>query len=200
MQAIIDACHAGDIDAEVVAVISNVPGAGGLNRAKRAGIAAHTIDHQSFVTRDAFEDALSQCIDQHKPDLIVLAGFMRVLSARAVSPYLGRMLNIHPSLLPQLPGLHTHRRALDAGLSQHGASVHFVTPALDAGPLVVQAAVDVLEDDSPESLAARVLEQEHRIYPAAVRWFAAGHLRYENESALFDGITIRDPIGQSEYV
>jgi phosphoribosylglycinamide formyltransferase-1 len=137
------------------------------------------VDHHSFGSREAFDAALSDSIDRFKPDLVVLAGFMRVLGERFVNRYAGRLLNIHPSLLPSFPGLHTHRRALEAGVKVHGCTVHFVTPELDHGPIVIQAAVPVRVGDDEASLAARVLRQEHRIYPTAVRWFVEGRLVIE---------------------
>lgn len=165
--------------AQVRAVISNRPDAGGLEIARRHGIATVVVDSSAFASRAAFDAALAAAVEAHSPDLVVLAGFMRLLDERFVRSYEGRMLNIHPSLLPAFPGLHTHRRALDAGVALHGATVHFVTPELDAGPIVAQAAVTVRPDDDEDTLAARVLEQEHRLYPQAVRWFVEGRLRIE---------------------
>ena len=147
---------------------------------RRSGITAHYIDHQAFAERDAFDAALAECIDGFAPDLVVLAGFMRILSDRFVRHYAGRLMNIHPSLLPAFPGLHTHRRALEEGVRIHGCTVHFVTPALDHGPVIIQAAVPVLDSDDEATLAARVLRQEHRIYPQAVRWFVEGRLRLDD--------------------
>ena len=163
--------------ARIVAVISNRPDAGGLEFAARHGIASQVVDHRAYPSREAFDAALAELIDGFSPDLVVLAGFMRVLTDAFVSRYAGRLLNIHPSLLPSFPGLHTHRRALEAGVRVHGTTVHFVTPTLDCGPIVIQAAVPVLPGDDEASLAARVLVQEHRIYPQAVRWFVEGRLR-----------------------
>ncbi len=162
--------------ARIVAVISNRPDAGGLEFAARHGIASQVVDHRAFPSREAFDAALAELIDGFSPDLVVLAGFMRVLTDAFVSRYAGRLLNIHPSLLPSFPGLHTHQRALEAGVRVHGTTVHFVTPTLDCGPIVIQAAVPVLPGDDEASLAARVLVQEHRIYPQAVRWFVEGRL------------------------
>jgi len=158
------------VPAEIVAVISNEPAAQGLATAQTQGIATAVVPHKAFASRDAFDTALAAEIDRHRPDLIVLAGFMRVLTEAFVKRYSGRMINIHPSLLPSFPGLHTHQRALEAGVRLHGCTVHFVTPGLDSGPIIIQAAVPVLAGDSEETLASRVLEQEHRIYPQAVRW------------------------------
>jgi phosphoribosylglycinamide formyltransferase 1 len=180
MEALIAARDAGTLPVEIVAVISNRPDASGLETAERSGITAHYIDHRAFTERDAFDAALAECIDGFAPDLVVLAGFMRILGDPFVRHYAGRMMNIHPSLLPSFPGLHTHRRALDEGVRVHGCTVHFVTPALDHGPVIIQAAVPVLDSDDEATLAARVLGQEHRVYPQAVRWFAEGRLRVEN--------------------
>jgi phosphoribosylglycinamide formyltransferase-1 len=155
----------------VCAVISNVAGAAGLGYAAAAGIPARTIPHRDFTTREAFDEALARAVDEYAPRLVVLAGFMRVLTAGFVARYDGRLMNIHPSLLPAFPGLDTHRRALAAGVKVHGCTVHFVTADLDHGPIIVQAAVPVHADDTEQTLAARVLRQEHRIYPLAVRWF-----------------------------
>jgi phosphoribosylglycinamide formyltransferase-1 len=172
MEALLNA----EMPARVVAVISNEPAAKGLETARGRGIPTAVVEHRAFGERSAFDTALAEEIDRHRPDLVVLAGFMRVLTEPFVDRYRGRMLNIHPSLLPAFPGLHTHRRALEAGVRVHGCTVHFVTAALDYGPIVIQAAVPVLPGDTEESLAARVLKEEHRIYPQAVRWFCAGRL------------------------
>lgn len=165
--------------AQVVAVIANRPLAAGLAWAAERGIATQLVDHKSFDTRDAFDDALATAIDDHAPDLVVLAGFMRVLGAAFVRRYEGRLLNIHPSLLPSFTGLHTHRRALEGGCKAVGATVHFVTPELDHGPIVLQSVVPVLPGDDEEALSTRVLATEHVIYPLAVRWFVEGKLRVE---------------------
>jgi phosphoribosylglycinamide formyltransferase-1 len=162
--------------AEVAAVISNRAAAGGLAFAREHRIATEVLDHRQFGSREAFDAELANVVDRHRPALVVLAGFMRILTPGFVQRYEGRLLNIHPSLLPAFPGLHTHRRALEAGVKVHGATVHFVTAELDDGPIVVQAAVPVRADDDEATLAARVLAQEHRIYPQAVRWFAEGKL------------------------
>ena len=176
MAAVLDAVQAGTLSARVVGVISNRPKAGGLARAANFGVTAQVVDHESFGGRDAFEQALERSIDAMTPDLIVLAGFMRVLSARFVARYAGRLLNIHPSLLPAYAGLHTHRRALADGVRIHGCTVHFVTADVDHGPIVAQGAVPVREGDDEASLAARVLEVEHRLLVAAVRWFCEDRL------------------------
>ena len=180
MQAIAERCVAQGWPAQVVAVLSNRPGATGLAWAAGQGIATAVVDHQAFAVREDFDRALAKAIDAHAPDLLLLAGFMRVLGADFVRHYEGRFLNIHPSLLPSFPGLHTHRRALEAGCKAVGATVHFVTPQLDHGPIVMQSVVPVRPADDEHQLAARVLATEHVIYPQAVRWFVEGRLRVEN--------------------
>ena len=180
MEALIAARDAGNLPVNIVAVISNRPDAAGLETAARAGIVGHYIDHKAFAGRKAFDAALAECIDGFAPDLVVLAGFMRILSEGFVRHYEGRLMNIHPSLLPSFPGLHTHQRALDEGVRIHGCTVHFVTPTLDHGPVIIQAAVPVLDNDDEASLAIRVLRQEHQVYPQAVRWFAEGKLTLDN--------------------
>ncbi len=176
MEAIVEACARERWTAEVVAVLSNRPEAAGLGWAKARGIAAEAIDHRAHAGREAFDAALAAAIDAHRPDWLVLAGFMRILTPGFVARYAGRMLNIHPSLLPAFPGLHTHQRALAAGCKLAGATVHFVTAELDHGPIVAQAAVPVRPDDTADTLAARVLQQEHRLYPMALRWCVEGEL------------------------
>ena len=180
MEALIAARDAGQLPVNIAAVISNRPDAKGLETAARAGITAHFIDHKTFAGREAFDAALAECIDQFNPDLVVLAGFMRILSEGFVRHYAGRLMNIHPSLLPSFPGLHTHQRALEEGVRIHGCTVHFVTPTLDHGPVIIQAAIPVLDGDTEESLAARILVQEHKVYPQAIRWFAEDKLTLEN--------------------
>ncbi|MBD8097768.1 phosphoribosylglycinamide formyltransferase [Pseudomonas fluorescens] len=187
LQALIDSTRAGDSPVRIAAVISNRSDAYGLQRAKDAGIETRSLDHKAFEGREAFDLALIELIDAFDPKLVVLAGFMRILSADFVRHYQGRLLNIHPSLLPKYKGMHTHQRALDAGDSEHGCSVHFVTEELDGGPLVVQAVVPVESGDSAQTLAQRVHTQEHRIYPLAVRWFAEGRLILGEQGALLDG-------------
>ncbi|MCC6473710.1 MAG: phosphoribosylglycinamide formyltransferase [Burkholderiales bacterium] len=172
MQAIVERCA----PARIAAVIGNRAEAAGLRFARERGIPAEVVEHRDFPSRATFEQALSAAIERKRPDLVVLAGFMRVLGEAFVQRYEGRLLNIHPSLLPAFPGLNTHRRALEAGVKVHGCTVHFVTAAVDHGPIVIQAAVPVLAGDTEESLGARVLAQEHRIYPLAVRWFLDGRL------------------------
>ena len=187
LQALIDSDDVKASPATIRAVISNRADAYGLQRAKDAGIDTRVLDHKAFEGREAFDAALIKVIDEFNPKLVVLAGFMRILSADFVRHYQGRLLNIHPSLLPKYKGLHTHQRALEAGDREHGCSVHYVTEELDGGPLVVQAVIPVESDDSPHSLAQRVHTQEHRIYPLAVRWFAEGRLSLDEQGALLDG-------------
>ncbi len=187
LQALIDNVRTGENPARIAAVISNRADAYGLQRARDAGIETRALDHKAFEGREAFDAALIELIDAFNPQLVVLAGFMRILSADFVRHYQGRLLNIHPSLLPRYKGLNTHQRALEAGDREHGCSVHFVTEELDGGPLVVQAVVTVESDDTASSLAQRVHTQEHRIYPLAVRWFAEGRLVLGEQGALLDG-------------
>jgi phosphoribosylglycinamide formyltransferase-1 len=175
MVALIEAAKAADYPAEIALVISNLPDAAGLERAREAGIATEVIDHKPFgKDRDAFDRKLDASLQAHRIDIVCLAGFMRVLTPWFVDRWNGRLINIHPSLLPAFKGLHTHERALAAGATQHGATVHFVVPDLDSGPIIEQASVPVLPGDTPESLAARVLEVEHRIYPLALERLAEG--------------------------
>lgn len=176
MEAIVRAAQAEKWPVSLAAVISNRPDVAGLEFARQHGIPTAVVANKDYATRELFDAALQAEIDRFAPDLVVLAGFMRILTATFVGHYAGRMLNIHPSLLPSFPGLATHRQALAAGVKLHGASVHFVTPDLDHGPIVAQVAVPVLGDDTEESLAERVLQQEHIIYPRAVRWFIEGRL------------------------
>jgi phosphoribosylglycinamide formyltransferase-1 len=187
LQAMIDSFKGEEQPVRIRAVISNRADAYGLQRARDAGIPAHVLDHKQYEGREAFDAALVELIDGFAPQLVVLAGFMRILSGDFVRHYQGRLLNIHPSLLPRYKGLHTHQRALEAGDSEHGCSVHFVTEELDGGPLVVQAVITVELQDSPDTLAQRVHVQEHRIYPLAMRWFAEGRLSLGPDGALLDG-------------
>ena len=179
MQAIVSSCAAEGWPARVVAVIANRPDAAGLAFAAAQCITTDVVDHRHFATREAFDAALAAAIDAHQPDLLVLAGFMRILGADLVRRFEGRMLNVHPSLLPAFPGLFTHRRAIEAGCKLAGATVHFVTPALDHGPIIAQAVVPVLPGDTAATLAARVLAREHLLYPLAVGWCVTGLLRIE---------------------
>ncbi len=177
MEAIVRACAAQRWPARVAAVVSNRPDAAGLAFAAAHGIATAVVDHTQFDGRDAFDAALAQVLDAHEPDLVVLAGFMRVLTPAFVERYAARMMNVHPSLLPSFTGLYTHQRALDAGVAVHGATVHFVTAALDHGPIIAQGVVPVFAGDDAAALAARVLRLEHELYPRAVRWFVEDRLR-----------------------
>lgn len=194
LQALIDAQNQGEAPLRIAAVISNQPGVRGLERAVSAGIPTEVLSHRAFADREGYDGELSALIDRYRPGLVVLAGFMRILTPGFVAHYAGRMLNIHPSLLPKYRGLHTHQRVLDAGDTEHGASVHFVTDELDGGPVVLQARVPVLPGDDAETLAARVLREEHRIYPTAVRWFAEGRLRLGDDGLPWlDGAALRAP-------
>ena len=187
MQAIHKACVAEGWPAHVAAVISNRPDAGGLAYAREHGLDALVVDHKAYASREDFDAALMLAIDGHAPDLLVLAGFMRILTPGFTAHYAGRMLNIHPSLLPAFTGLHTHERAIEAGCRFAGATVHFVTAELDHGAIVAQAVVPVLPDDDAKALAARVLVQEHRMYPAAVRWFVEGQLQVDGDRVCVAG-------------
>jgi len=200
LQAIIDETARKALPVEIRAVISNNPSAFGLERARRAGIPALVLDHKTFPGRDAFDAALQTMIDRFEPALVVLAGFMRILGPGFVTHYLGRMINIHPSLLPALPGLDTHNRALGTGMREHGASVHFVTNELDGGPVIIQARVPILPDDNVKTLAQRVLMQEHHIYPLAIRWFAQGRLQldHEHNQVVLDGTPLTSPVDYTD--
>jgi phosphoribosylglycinamide formyltransferase-1 len=199
LNAIIDAMESGELPVEIRAVISNRPEAPGLQRAALAGIRTIVIDHACHQDRAAFDRTLSATIDALQPGLVVLAGFMRILTPEFVEHYRGRLLNIHPSLLPAFPGLHTHERALDAGCHEHGASVHFVTATVDGGPVIAQARVPVLADDTATTLAERVLLQEHRLYPLVIGWYAQQRLGLAPDGRiLFDGKPLDEP-RQLEY-
>ena len=187
LQAIIDACKQKKINGTLRAVFSNKADAFGLERAREAGIAAHALSASQFASREAFDRELVQEIDAYAPDVVVLAGYMRILSPAFVAHYAGRLLNIHPSLLPKYPGLHTHRQVLDNGDEEHGTSVHFVTDELDGGPVILQAKVPVFEGDSEEDVTARVQAQEHAIYPLVVSWFVDGRLAMRDGTAWLDG-------------
>jgi phosphoribosylglycinamide formyltransferase-1 len=198
LQAIINTSQTGELPVDIRAVISNVPEAHGLARAQKAGIPTKVVEHTSFDQREDFDLALQTAIDAYRPKLVILAGFMRLLSDDFVNHYLGHMINIHPSLLPDFKGLNTHQRALEAhragSLKEHGASVHFVTPDLDGGPVILQASVPVKSDDNIESLAARVLICEHQIYPVVIRWFAEGRLSLKDNQAIFDGLPLQQAL------
>jgi len=193
MEAIVKRCVGESWPATIAAVLSNRADAQGLRFAAERGIATTVVDHRAFASREAFDAELARVIDAFAPDLLVLAGFMRILGDAFVQRYAGRLLNIHPSLLPAFPGLHTHRRALDAGCKAVGATVHFVTTELDIGPIVMQAVVPVRAGDFEEALAARVLASEHVIYPLSVRWFVEGKLRLE-------GCLVRHADGASQLL
>jgi phosphoribosylglycinamide formyltransferase-1 len=186
LQAFIDACRDPGYPCTVAGVISNRPGVRGLERAAQAGIPTRVLDHREYPDRAAFDAALADAVAGFEPDLVILAGFMRILGGGFVGRFAGRLLNIHPSLLPKYPGLHTHQRAIEAGDAEAGASVHFVTEELDGGPVILQARVPILPGDTPETLAARVLVEEHRVYPLAARLFAQGRLRLDDGRALLD--------------
>ena len=194
MEALIEA----KLPGRIAAVISNRPNASGLEIARRHGLETIVLDQLSYSGREAFDDALAQTIDAYKPDLIALAGFMRLLGDNFANRYQGKLINVHPSLLPAFPGLHSHRRALQEGVKIHGCTVHFVTAQMDCGPIIIQAAVQVLPDDTEQTLAARVLQQEHRIYPEAVRWFMEGRLKIAGSAvdvsnAVFDDSILYSP-------
>ncbi|MEW8507614.1 MAG: phosphoribosylglycinamide formyltransferase [Candidatus Thiodiazotropha sp.] len=194
LQAIIDGAK-NHLPIEIRAVISNRPKVHGLQRAEQAGIETAVLDHKAFPDRDSYDQALMDLIDTYDPGLIALAGFMRILTPALVRHYAGRMLNIHPSLLPKYTGLHTHQRVLDAGDSLHGATIHFVTEELDGGPSVVQAQVPVLAEDDADTLAARVLQKEHKIYPLAIRWFAENRLQLDaNGDVNLDHRKLEQPV------
>lgn len=186
LQSFIDACADGSLNADISAVISNKPGVKGLERAANVGIPNITLDHNSFDSRGDFDQALGDVIDSFSPDLIILAGFMRILTPQFVNRFLGKLMNIHPSLLPKYPGLHTHQRAIVAGDREGGATVHFVTPELDGGPSIVQAPVPIVKNDTAEALAARVLIFEHQIYPLAAEWFCQGLLELREGDVIFN--------------
>ena len=190
LQALIDEQTHDRLGGEIVAVISNEPAAYGLVRAREAGIDAVVLPHREYESREAYDGALIKVIERHEPDLIVLAGFMRILTPRFVQRFLGRMLNIHPSLLPDYQGLNTHARALADGVSEHGCSVHFVTEELDGGPVVIQAAVDVAEGETETSLKEKVHAREHLIYPIAVKWLLEGRLQFGPAGATLDGMPL----------
>lgn len=194
LQAILDQAAGGTLPIDIRAVISNVPGAYGLERARQAGIETQVLSHKAFADREAYDRALIELIDRYAPGLVVLAGFMRILTPAFVRHYARRLLNIHPSLLPRHRGLNTHARALEEGDAEHGASVHLVTEELDGGPVLIQARVPVHPGDDPEVLAARVLEQEHRLYPEAIRWFAEGRIDFDDDQPRLDGRALTEPV------
>ncbi|GFD70601.1 phosphoribosylglycinamide formyltransferase [Alteromonas marina] len=186
LQAIIDEITAGRLNAQISGVISNRPNAYGLERAKEAGIEAICLDHTTFDSRESYDEALKAQINAFGADCVVLAGFMRILTPEFVDSFTGKLVNIHPSLLPKYKGLNTHQRAIDNGDEEHGVSVHFVTPELDGGPVIIQSRVPVFEEDTASDLAERVQEQERRIYPLVLSWFSAGRLSMRNNKAVLD--------------
>lgn len=194
MLSLIEATQAGHCHIDIVGVISNRPDAAGLDSARAAGIETRALDHKAFPSREDFDAALADLIETFEPDLIILAGFMRILTEGFTRRFLGRMLNIHPSLLPKYPGLHTHQRALDAGDKQHGATVHFVTPELDSGPLIVQSQIDIQSGDTAEQLAAKVLGTEHAIYPMAADWFGRGLLKMVDGKVTLCERSLKSPV------
>ena len=194
LQALIDETASGKLDLELSVVLSNRSDAAGLERAHKADISTECLRHQDYSARTQFDAALVETLDKYEPDLVILAGFMRILTATFVNHFSGRILNIHPSLLPKFPGLDTHQRALDAGEEWHGSTVHFVTGELDGGPAVIQGRVPVRPDDSAAELSARVLAVEHKIYPQAVRMFAAGRIEYRDGSAWLDDQRLIEPL------
>jgi phosphoribosylglycinamide formyltransferase-1 len=200
LQAFIDEVAAGQLDLDLSVVLSNRPDAAGLERARKANIEVECIRHQDYPERALFDAALNETLDKYQPELIVLAGFMRILTPTFVSHFSGRVLNIHPSLLPKFPGLDTHQRAIDAGEKWHGSTVHFVTEELDGGPAIIQGRVPVMPDDSAAKLAARVFAVEHRIYPEAARMFAAGRLECRYGSAWLDGERLEEPVQYAEPI
>ncbi len=199
LQALIEASRERDFPGQIVAVGCNQPGAFALERAAQANIESFVVNHKDFGSREEFDASLMAEILRHNPDLIVLAGFMRILTTDFVRAFRGRMLNIHPSLLPKYTGLNTHRRALEAGDKVHGVSIHFVTEELDGGPVIAQAEVSVSLDDTPESLAEKVQVQEHILYPIVVRWFCEGRIQLGNEGVLFDGQPLKQPMRLSAH-
>ncbi|MCA5918121.1 phosphoribosylglycinamide formyltransferase [Pectobacterium brasiliense] len=190
LQALIDACKNGRLKGKIVAVFSNNAEAYGLERAQNADIPTCVLNPEDFADRAAFDAALANKIEQYEPALVVLAGYMRILSPEFVAQFAGKMLNIHPSLLPKYPGLHTHRKALENGDREHGTSVHFVTDELDGGPLILQAKVPVFSDDTEESLSERVKTHEHTIYPMVINWFLNGRLVMRDNEAWLDSVRI----------
>lgn len=198
LQALLEACADGRIDGRIVVVISNRMDAGGLLRAQAAGVAAEVLPHRDYPDRERFDAALAQRLDAYAPDIVALAGFMRILTPGFVRRYMGRMVNIHPSLLPRYPGLDTHRRVLQAGDREHGATVHFVTEALDGGPPVIQGQFNVHPEDTPDLLAERVMHDiELKIYPQAVAWLSRGELRLAGDTVMFRGRALAAPLGMA---
>lgn len=200
LQSIIDRCADGSIDAEIVLVLSNVPGAGALNRAEKAGIATALIDHRTFTERADFDRAVVATLQSAGVELVVLAGFMRIITAPFIAAFPERIINIHPALLPAFPGLHVQKKAIEGGARFSGCTVHFVDGGVDTGPIIIQAVVPILDDDDEASLSARILVQEHRIYPQAIQLIAEGRLRIEGrrvriaDAAIVDGVMVNPPL------
>ncbi len=194
LQALIDACRQSDYPAQISVVISNRPNAKGLERAKEAGIDAVCIDHTGYDDRASFEDAIHNCLKEHDVELVCLAGFMRILNAEFVNRWKDRMINIHPSLLPSYKGLHTHARAIEDGVRFGGCTIHFVRPEMDDGPIIMQAAVPISEDETKDSLATKILQYEHEMYPAAVRLIAEGKVRVSARKCVFKDVDL-NPAG-----
>ena len=190
LQSFIDACEEGRVDGKIMAVISNRPGVKGLDRAAAANIPNIVVDHRAFESREEFDQYLAEIINGFTPDLIVLAGFMRILTGGFVNQFVGKLINIHPSLLPSYPGLNTHQRAIEAGDSVAGATVHFVTPELDGGPAILQVQVPILSTDSSAELAARVLVEEHKIYPLVAQWYCQGRIIMNNGIVFHDSVEV----------
>lgn len=188
LSAILEAAQAPDYPAIIVGVVSNKLDAKGLELARRAGIPVSIVPNAEYADRDSYDQALQETVDRYQPDLLILAGFMRILTPKFVAHYKNRMINIHPSLLPAFTGLHTHQRAIDSGVRLHGCTVHFVTAELDHGPIIAQAAVSVLDGDDAGALASRVLAVEHQLYPMVVRWFSEGRLSIAGQRVLLDGV------------
>ncbi|HLQ27196.1 MAG TPA: phosphoribosylglycinamide formyltransferase [Acidiferrobacterales bacterium] len=197
LQAILDQTAAHQLPIEIRAVISNNPNALGLERARNARLPTHIVDHRAFASRADFDSALMQVTDNYRPQLVILAGFMRILGKEFIRHYQGRLINIHPSLLPEFPGLNTHARALRSGAVRHGASVHFVTDVVDRGPVILQAVVPVKPGDTVQTLAERVLKEEHRIYPLAIRWLAEGRVKLHDGRIFLDGKYQAEPIREN---
>lgn len=197
LQALLDHFADQPDKAKISAVFSNKAGVYGLQRAAAAGVPSHVLSHRDYPDRASFDRAMAAAVDQYQPDLVILAGFMRILTPEFTKHYAGRLFNIHPSLLPKHKGLDTHQRALDAGDSEHGCSVHFVTSELDGGPVIVQARINVQPDDDADSLAQRVHQLEHQIYPLAAQWFVDGRLQLGQQSAVLDGVSL--PPGGQNY-
>jgi phosphoribosylglycinamide formyltransferase-1 len=194
LQAFIDQVDDGKLDIDIAVVISNKPDATGLKRARKAGIPVECVEHEAYPDRESFDTALIEALDRYSPDLIIMAGFMRILTPVFINHFAGRIFNIHPSLLPRYPGLDTHQRAIDAGDEWHGSTVHFATEELDGGPRIIQGTVPVEPGDTASSLASRVLKVEHRIYPKAVALFAARRLVYRDGAAYLDGTRLDEPL------